>query len=114
MASPEVYIYISRCDGAPCGESTIHLVKGADSSHNQELRASALVFLKGTVASKERLKKEKANNYELIEQVWEIRNRHMVKNVPSQYIFLFEVLPARGMFPPSLFQPVQTSLRLVS
>lgn len=30
-------IYISCCNGAPCGESVIHLVKGADSSRNQEL-----------------------------------------------------------------------------
>ena len=67
-------VYISRCNGAPCGESVIHLVKGADSSRNQELRASALVFLKGTKVSKDRLKKDKPDDYELIQQVWEIRN----------------------------------------
>ena len=64
----------------------IHLVKGADSSRNQELRASALIFLKGTMASKDRLRREKPYDYELINQVWEIRNRHMAKNVPGQYI----------------------------
>ena len=80
-------VYISRCNGAPCGESVIHLVKGADSSRNQELRASALVFLKGTKVSNDRLKKDKPDDYELIQQVWEIRNQHMVKNVPCQYMF---------------------------
>lgn len=55
----------------------IHLVKGADSSGNQELRDSVLIFPKGTKAQKERLKITK--EYDLIQQVWELRTRHLVK-----------------------------------
>lgn len=31
-------IYISRTNGAPCGDTRIQLFKGADSTTNQELR----------------------------------------------------------------------------
>ena len=45
-------IYISRVNGAPCGESQIHLFKGADSSEKRQLRNHVLVYLKGSMEQK--------------------------------------------------------------
>lgn len=74
-------VYINRVNGCPCGDTVIHLFKGADSSQQQENRQYILQYLKG---SKKRLKKENPAMYEYCEQVWNVRSNHMV---PSQYIF---------------------------
>ena len=39
-------IYISRCDGAPCGDAKICLFKGADSAAKQDLRSDILFFIR--------------------------------------------------------------------
>lgn len=80
-------IYIRRCDGAPCGSASIHLFKGANSSTYQELSTHVLTFLKGSQTQKEQLMQEKSEVYRLIEKVWQVRQRHMVKGLPSQYAF---------------------------
>jgi len=48
-------IYISHTNGAPCGDTQIQLFKGADSNHNQDLRAGILIFLKGNATQKQLL-----------------------------------------------------------
>ena len=58
-------LYISRANGAPCGDTTIQLFKGADSSINQELR-HILTFLKGTKNQKAQLKREKKERWTYI------------------------------------------------
>lgn len=63
-------IYISRCDNAPCGETTIRLYKGADSTAKQELSSSALTYLKGSKLQKSLLKQNNPEMYERIERVW--------------------------------------------
>ena len=80
-------IYISSVNGAPCGDSQIHLFKGADSSEKQELRKHVLLYLKGSMEQKAKLKSENPLCYEYIESVWNLRNKHMVPNLPSQYAF---------------------------
>ena len=80
-------VYIKRCDGAPCGDATIHLYKGADSTSRQATRSRLLTFLKGTNKQKAVLKQEHPNEYELFTKVWSIRERHVVQKVPFQYAF---------------------------
>ena len=41
-------IYISQVNGSPCGDTVIHLFKGADGAYNQELRKDFLIYMKGT------------------------------------------------------------------
>lgn len=41
-------VYINRVNGCPCGEGSIHVIEGADSSKLQELRAKVIQFLKGS------------------------------------------------------------------
>ena len=48
--------YINRVDGCPCGDTSIHLYRGADTSEHLKLRDQLLTFLKGTRAAKEKLK----------------------------------------------------------
>ena len=48
-------VYIDRVDNSPCGDGTIKLFKGADSSSNQKLRKYVIQFLKGSKAQKNRL-----------------------------------------------------------
>ena len=75
-------IYISRCDNAPCGETAIRLYKGADSTDKQELCSSVLTFLKGSKLQKRSLKETNPTVYERIENVWQIRQKHMVQGLP--------------------------------
>ena len=80
--------YISRCDGCPCGRTTIHLFKGNESPDFHEIREDLLVFLKGSKKNKEALKQRCPNLYTEFQKVWDVRTRHMVKGLPSQYIFM--------------------------
>lgn len=53
--SPAIDAYISRVDGCPCGESTIHLYHVADSTEQQQVQEKLLVFLKGFKVNREAL-----------------------------------------------------------
>ena len=46
-----------------------------------------LIFLKGSKKMKSTLKKTKPNDYSYFEKIWDLRNRHMVKGLPEQYVF---------------------------
>ena len=80
-------VYISRTNHCPCGETVINMYKGADSSQKQEERKFLIQYLKGSKKQKELVKHEHPELYSNFEKVWALRQRHMVKNVPSQYIF---------------------------
>ena len=80
-------IYISRCNHALCGDTVIHLFKGADSSANQQLASDVLVYIKGTASQKNTLKQNKPERWTFIEDV---RARHMTLGLPSQYVFLLK------------------------
>ena len=85
MSAAEVYI--QRCNRAPCGDAEIHLYIGADSSEFQGKREMLLKFLKGSRKDKQKLQAEHPHDYSNFEKVWSVRERHMVKDVPSQYVF---------------------------
>ena len=83
-------VYISKCDGAPCGESTIVLMKGNQddlAKKFQERRPHLLIFLKGSKKQKEELKADQPILYDYFSDIWSLRNRHMVPGLPSQYVF---------------------------
>ena len=80
-------IYISRCNGAPCGDSVIHLFRGSDSSASQKLRSYVLTFLKGSEEQKAEIRQKNPEEYRLIDSVWQLRQRHMVRDLPAQYFF---------------------------
>ncbi len=78
--------YISRVDGCPCGDTVIQLYKGAISDI-QAKREKLLIFLKGSKAQKKALQQEDPHAYSYFSVVWDVRNRHIVPNLPVQYIF---------------------------
>ena len=78
-------IYIQRCNGCPCGSTTIHLYKGAPS--DQKRREDFYIFLKGFKNKKMQLQRENPSRYHEFEKIWEVRNRHAVTGLPNQYVF---------------------------
>ena len=80
-------VYMNRVNGCPCGEASIRLYEGADSSTYQELRGKVIQFLKGTKQQRKNLKQQHPETYSYIEGVWTIRNAHMVGDLPLQYLF---------------------------
>ena len=83
-------IYMSRANGAPCSDTVIHLFKGADSSFNQDLRCNVFVYIKGTKSQKNSLRKSKPDRWTFIEEIWQVRKKHMSQDLPSQYVFLLK------------------------
>ncbi len=81
-------VYLSRVDGCPCGDNTIHLFKGADSGELQEKRTYLQVFLKGSKRNKDELRKTKPELYKYFQNVWAVKERHQVPDLPVQYLFL--------------------------
>lgn len=79
--------YISRVNGCPCGDTTIQLYEGStvDDYHNTSEKLD--VFLKGSNKQKMTLKKESTSLYNHFNIMWDIRMRHIVKDLPSAYIF---------------------------
>ena len=57
-------VYIDRVNNSPCGNTVIHLYRGADSSSEQKERASLTVFLKGSKANKEKLEEKEPRLFE--------------------------------------------------
>lgn len=87
-------VYISRCDKAPFADSRINLIKGCRndlSKKFQDRRPLLNTFLNGRKKAKETLKVEQPELYDYFQEIWDLRTRHMVKNLPSQY--LFQLLP---------------------
>ena len=56
-------VYIDRVNGSPCGDTVIHLFKGADSTQYQDCRQDLQIFLEGSKVKKEHLQKEKPAVY---------------------------------------------------
>ena len=51
----------------------------------KDRRPKLLTFLRGTKKERKALKRE-AILYSYFEEVWDVRSRHMVKNLPEQYV----------------------------
>ena len=80
-------VYIDRVNNSPCGNTVIHLYRGADSSSEQKERASLTVFLKGSKASKEKLEEKEPHLFEYFKMIWDIKKRHEIPSLPQQYLF---------------------------
>ena len=78
-------VYIDRVQGSSCCGSPVQLFKGAESdmSRCQKL----LTFLKGNKKDKELLRTSDPDLHRYFQEIWDVRNRHMSKTVPSNYIF---------------------------
>lgn len=81
-------IYIDRVNHSPCGETVLQLYKGSDSAEWQEKRQHLLVFLKGSNKKKEQLQRENPDLYAHFETVWDVKKRHEVQGLPTQYLYL--------------------------
>lgn len=80
--------YVSRVSGCSCGDTTIQLFRGSNSDHLQTMSSSLDTFLKGSKKQKEALQYQQPEVYGHFQKVWDIRNRHMVKNLPPYLFFL--------------------------
>ena len=82
---------IDRVSGAPCGESEITLVQGARDEVSQacnDSRADLVTFLNGKSSEKQQLLDTKPEVYKSFQEIWTVRNNHMIKNLPAQYVFM--------------------------
>ena len=69
----------------------IYFPKGASDAqaiYNQSRRDHLLLFLKGSNKQKAVLKKDQSTLYSYFEEVWKVRNSHIVKGLPSLYVFV--------------------------
>lgn len=80
-------VYISRVDKTPCARTEIHLIKGSKCEDAQKEREILLVFLKGKKDEKNSAKLKDPVLYNEIERTWQLRSRHMVKQLPIHYVF---------------------------
>ena len=65
-------IYISRANYSPCGDTVIHLFKGADSTQLQDKRKHVQAFLKGNQKKKGKLRREKPTLCSYFDQIWKV------------------------------------------
>lgn len=85
--SDAIDVYISRVNKCPCADTVVHLYKGTESSEIQGLRTMVKTFLKGKPSLKEKHKEEYPKEYQRIEDVWNLRARHLVPGLPDKYVF---------------------------
>lgn len=85
--SDAIDVYISRVNKCPCADTVVHLYKGTESSEIQGLRTMVKTFLKGKPSLKKKLKEEHPKEYQRIEDVWNLRARHLVPGLPGKYVF---------------------------
>ena len=84
-------VYINTVNGAPCFGTQIHLVKGATdnvSDMYQERRPRLLTFLRGSKKEIKRLQQSHPDDYSYFSKIWKVRERHMVVELPTNYLFM--------------------------
>ena len=69
----------------------------------QERRSRLIAFLRGSQKKKRELKEAYPEDYDYFQKVWQVKNNHMVENLPSNYVFL--LLPC---YKANCFYPVCT------
>ena len=94
-------VYLSRVDKSPCAKTVIHLIKGANSDDEQKEREIVIKYLKGKAEDKKQAKLLYPDLYQKVESIWQLRQRHMVKGLPVQYVFYL-----RCCFNPECIHPV--------
>lgn len=92
-------VYINRCNDCSCGDTVIHLFKGADSKL-QELRPLLNIFPKGPQQKKKQLRIDHPEAFSF-NTVWSVRNQHVVTDLPEMYIFYL-----RCCFQPECVHPL--------
>ena len=85
--SDAIDVYISRVNKCPCADTVVHLYKGTESAEIQGLRTMVKTFLKGKPSLKKKHKEEHPKEYQRIEDVWNLRARHLVPGLPDKYVF---------------------------
>ena len=76
--------YINRVDECPMGDTT-KLYKGSQCRENDE---GLDMFLKCSKKQREQLKQDKPDLFSHYSKIWDIRKRHMVPDLPSNYIYI--------------------------
>ena len=84
-------VYIERVNNCPCGDTLIQLFKGSDAKLYQDYREPLRTFLKGSKRKKCELQSQQPSLFKLFEQVWKLRERHMVKGYPQQYQYVYQL-----------------------
>lgn len=87
-------VYISRVQGAPCGEAKVQLYKGADGPEAKKLlnrRQMLLKFLSGKSAEKESLKRNHPKMYNYFQQVWKVYLSHKLPNMCNKYFLVLSL-----------------------
>ena len=79
--------YISRVSGCKCGDTTISLYEGDKTDDRQGKRDLLNIFLKGSQVAKDTLQRDHPELFSYFEEIWSVRNRHIVQGLPSQYMF---------------------------
>ena len=83
-----IEVYLRCVDQSPCGETVIHLFRGADTSADyHKTRDYLKMFLKGSKKNKEKLKQEHPLVYQEISEIWDLRQQHLMPGYPPQYIY---------------------------
>lgn len=72
-SSSAIDIYISRVDKAPFAGTEIYWYRGSDSCSYQKENELVKIFLKGSKASKEKLKTDHPDEFQRIKQIWDVR-----------------------------------------
>ena len=83
--------YINTVSGTKCSGNPILLLKGCRddvSRNNHERRDHLLTFLQGSKKNQLLFKKNYPDEYKYFTKVWDVRNNHMVKDLPDNYIFI--------------------------
>ena len=80
-------VYISRVNGCPCGNTKIHLFKGPESKENQKIREFFMIYVKGNKQERINLQNNHPDEFTMIENIWKLTERHLVKGLPAKYVF---------------------------
>ncbi|CAB4009143.1 Hypothetical predicted protein, partial [Paramuricea clavata] len=78
--------YINSVSGTKCSGNPILLLKGCRddvSRNNHERRDRLLTFLRGSKKNQLLFKKSYPDEYKYFTNVWDVRNNHMVKDLPD-------------------------------
>ena len=87
-------MYISRVQGAPCGDANIQLQKGACGAEANKLlerRNLLLIFLNGKAEDKQNLKKSNPELYRYFEKVWTVYLNHKRPNISNKYFIVLDL-----------------------
>ena len=92
-------VYIDSVNGSACCGTTLQLYKGGQSEAITARRQSLLVFLKGDAKERMQLKQSNPDLFKYFENVWSVRENHMNKALPENYIFMLNLCFKTRMSP---------------